>query len=101
MPKVTGLFQTAEKLEEMQRKASGNILKYMTLSGVTDEALAKRMNVHPRTIQNRIKNPGSITLRDLWQMSLIIKCPVGELAGGADPAEVIGKCLFDEMQRRK
>lgn len=99
MPKTTGLFKRAEKLDEFSRRASGSISHYMTLNNVSEEQMAKKMNVLERTIQKRIKDPGAIRLRDLWEMAIIINCPVGEIAGGELPQELIGRWVADAQKK--
>ena len=52
-----------------------------------------KQNVQARTIQNRIKDPGSMQLRDLWDLAEILDAPVGELAGGDLPEEMMAKLM--------
>ena len=47
---------------------------------------------------NRIEDPGSMRLRDLWDLAEIIDAPVGELAGGDLPEEMLGKILQQKLQ---
>ncbi len=101
MPKTTGMFKTAEQMDEMERRASGSLQKYMTINNISDEYLAKKLAVSTKTVQNRVRNPGSISLRELWRMAIIIKCPIGEIAGGPDASELLGKLLYEEMKKER
>ena len=46
---------------------------------------------------NRIEDPGSMRLRDLWDLAEIIGVPVGELAGGDLPEEMLAKLLQQKL----
>lgn len=65
----------------------------MSLRRITDDKIAAKQNVQARTIQNRIKDPGSMQLRDLWDLAEILDAPVGELAGGDLPEEMMAKLM--------
>lgn len=63
-------------------------------SRITDDKIAAKQNVQARTIQNRIKNPGSNALRDLWDLAEILDAPVGELARAEMlPEEMMAKLM--------
>ena len=63
------------------------------LNNITEDTMAQRMNVTKKTIQNRRNNPEKMNLEDLWLMAKILRCPIGELAGGEMPEELIGEWL--------
>ena len=61
----------------------------MSLRRITDDKIAAKQNVQARTIQNRIKDPGSMQLRDLWDLAEILMLRWGgtgrrRSAGGND-----------------
>lgn len=96
MPKVN-YMQTESIRKDYASRARAGILRYKALRNVTDDTLAARQNVQTRTIQNRIDDPGSMRLRDLWELAIILKAPVGELAGGDLPEEVLSKLLQQKL----
>ena len=77
----------------MEARAQAGIRRYMSLRRITDDKIAVKQNVQTRTIQNRIKDPGSMQLRDLWDLAEILNAPVGELAGGDLPEEMLAKLI--------
>ena len=83
------MFPTQERVARSQAA----IARYMTLRNITEEQMAKRMNVTKKTVQNRRNHPERMSLEDLWLMAKILKCPIGELAGGELPEEFIGRLL--------
>lgn len=88
MPAVK-MYPTQERI--VRTKAA--IAKYMMLNNITEDYMAQRMNVTKKTIQNRRNNPEKMNLEDLWLMARILKCPIGELAGGELPEELIGSWI--------
>ncbi len=86
----------AEKRDPLQERISRSracIDRYMQLNSVTEEDMAARMHVTVKTIQNRRKHPEKMQLEDIWEMAQILKCPIGELAGGELPEEIIGRLI--------
>ena len=73
-----------------RRQASGGTCH---CGGSRTIRLRSNRNVQTRTIQNRIKDPGSMQLRDLWDLAEILNAPVGELAGGDLPEEMLAKLI--------
>lgn len=80
-------------MQERIARTKAAIARYMMLNNITEETMAQRMNVTKKTIQNRRNNPEKMNLEDLWTMAKILKCPIGELAGGEMPEELIGEWL--------
>ena len=62
-----------------------------------EDKIAAKQNVQVRTLMNRIEDPGSMRLRDLWDLAEIINAPVGELAGGDLPEEMLAKLLQQKL----
>lgn len=92
MPK-TNLLVTEARRQKYEARAQAGIRRYMSLRRITDDKIAVKQNVQTRTIQNRIKDPGSMQLRDLWDLAEILNAPVGELAGGDLPEEMLAKLI--------
>lgn len=100
MPRKTDLLRSQDKRNELIKRSRACIEKYMTLNEVSVSYLAKKQHVTERTILNRIKTPEKMQLEDLWEMAMLIKCPVGELAGGELPEELIGRMVAEATERR-
>lgn len=98
MPKVN-LSAKQQKRNEFVNKSRAAIKKYTEIACESDESLAEKLGVTSRTVQNRVKDPGAMQLRDLWELAIILKCPVGELCGGELPEELIGKWMADAMKK--
>lgn len=88
MPAVK-MYPTQERIA----RTKAAIARYMMLNNISEDTMAQRMNVTKKTIQNRRNNPEKMNLEDLWLMAKILKCPIGELAGGEMPEELIGEWL--------
>ena len=97
MPKVM-LSAKQQKRNEFINKSKAAIKKYTEIACESDDSLAEKLGVTVRTMQNRARDPGSMQLRDLWELAIILKCPVGELCGGELPEELIGKWMAKAMQ---
>ena len=82
-----------DQIQEHRARASACISRYMDLRGVTESRLAEKCGVTVRTIQNWRANPEKIQLEFIWEMSSMLKCPIGELAGGELPEELIGRFI--------
>ncbi len=78
-------------------RARAGIKRYIELSKVPEDKIAAKQNVQVRTLMNRIEDPGSMRLRDLWDLAEIINAPVGELAGGDLPEEMLAKLLQQKL----
>lgn len=98
MPRVKSLSVMQRKTDEYRKKARANILKYMELANMDDKAMSVKQNVTTKTIQNRKADPGTMQLKDLWEMAIILKCPIGELCGGDMPEELIGSWMAKAMK---
>lgn len=92
MPK-SNYLRTESTRMKYEARAQAGIRRYMSLRRITDDKIAAKQNVQARTIQNRIKDPGSMQLRDLWDLAEILDAPVGELAGGDLPEEMMAKLM--------
>lgn len=79
--------------EQRKARVQACIGRYMKLNDVQVEVMAKRMNVAESTLYRWISNPGKMQLEDIWRMATILKCPIGELAGGELPEELIGEWI--------
>lgn len=79
--------------QEHRARTSACISRYMALRGVTESRLAEHFGVTIRTIQNWRAHPEKMQLEDIWEMSRMLKCPIGELAGGELPEEMIGRFM--------
>lgn len=93
----TSLLRTEENRKRLSSRASAGIQRYMALRNMTDDRLAVKQNVTVKTIQNHLKDPGNMKLRDIWELASILDAPVGELAGGDLPEEIIGKLLQQKL----
>ena len=80
MPK-SNLLRTETARKNYASRARAGIKRYIELSKVPEDKIAAKQNVQVRTLMNRIEDPGSMRLRDLWDLAEIINAPVGELAG--------------------
>lgn len=85
--------------QENRARSSACISRYMDLRGVTESRLAENFGVTVRTIQNWRAHPEKMQLEDIWEMSRLLKCPIGELAGGELPEETIGRLLREAVIR--
>ena len=92
MPK-SNFLKTESVRMKYEARAQAGIRRYMSLRRITDDKIAAKQKVQARTIQNRIKDPGSMQLRDLWDLAEILDAPVGELAGGDLPEEMMAKLM--------
>lgn len=101
MSRPTDLMRTEQKRQECKARARASIMKYMELRGITQDDLARKQAVTKRTIQNRIDDPGKMQLQDIWEMAIILKCPVGELCGGEMPEELIGRWIAEASKQLK
>ena len=99
MGRKTGLLRTQERREEFASRARAAMLRYIELSGKTKEELAQRQHVTERTIQNRLESPGKMQLEDIWELSIILNCPLGELCGGELPEELIGSWMAAAVKK--
>lgn len=79
--------------QENRARTSACISRYMELRGVTADRLAAGFGVTVRTIENWRTHPERMKLEDIWEMSRMLKCPIGELAGGELPEETIGRLI--------
>lgn len=96
MPKVS-YMRSEENRKRLSARSSAGIQRYMALRSMTDDRLADKQNVTVKTIQNHLKDPGNMKLRDIWELAAILDAPVGELAGGELPEEIIGKILREKL----
>ena len=63
-----------------------------------DKRIGKRIKqCRERLGLSWIEDPGSMRLRDLWDLAEIIGAPVGELAGGDLPEEMLAKLLQQKL----
>lgn len=92
MPK-SKFLKTEESRKNYASRAKAGILRHMALHNVSEAKIAVRQNVQARTISNRIEDPGSMRLRELWDLAEILNAPVGELAGGDLPEEMMAKLM--------
>lgn len=76
--------------EQRKIRAQACIERYMKLNSIQIDVMAKRLNVAESTVYRWISNPEKMQLADIWRMATVLKCPVGELAGGELPEELIG-----------
>ncbi len=79
--------------EQRRVRVQACIERYMKLNDVKVESMAKQMNVSEPTVYRWISNPEKMQLEDIWKMSIVLKCPIGELAGGELPEELIGRWI--------
>ena len=96
MPK-SNLLRTETARKNYASRARGGIKRHIELSKVSEDKIAAKQNVQVRTLMNRIEDPGSMRLRDLWDLAEIIDAPVGELAGGDLPEEMLAKLLQQKL----
>ena len=96
MPKSNFLKTEASRKNYASRARAG-IKRHIELSKVPEDRIAAKQNVQVRTLMNRIEDPGSMRLRDLWDLAEIIGAPVGELAGGDLPEEMLAKLLQQKL----
>ena len=90
MPK-SNLLKTEAARKNYASRAG--IKRHIELSKVPEDKIAAKQNVQVRTLMNRIEDPGSMRLRDLWDLAEILDAPVGELAGGDLPEEMMAKLM--------
>lgn len=93
MGRPSDLTKTQQQREQYATRARAAILRHMELSATDQDKLAKKQNVTKKTIQNRLNDPGKMQLEDIWEMAIIMKCPVGEICGGDLPEEIVGKLV--------
>ena len=96
MPK-TNLLKTEAARKNYASRARAGIKRHIELSKGPEDKIAAKQNVQVRTLMNRIEDPGSMRLRDLWDLAEIIDAPVGELAGGDLPEEMLAKLLQQKL----
>ena len=96
MPK-SNLLRTETARKNNASRARAGIKRHIELSKVSEDKIAAKQNVQVRTLMNRIEDPGSMRLRDLWDLAEIIDAPVGELAGGDLPEEMLAKLLQQKL----
>lgn len=96
MPK-SNFLKTESTRNNYASRARAGIKRHIELSKVPEDKIAAKQNVQVRTLMNRIENPGSMRLRDLWDLAEIIGAPVGELAGGDLPEEMLAKLLRQKL----
>ena len=97
MPK-SNLLRTETARKNYASRARAGIKRHIELSKVSEDKIAAKQNVQVRTLMNRIEDPGSMRLRDLWDLAEIIGAPVGELAGGDLPQEeMLAKLLQQKL----
>ena len=96
MPK-SNLLRTETARKNYASRARAGIKRHIELSIVSEDKIAAKQNVQVRTLMNRIEDPGSMRLRDLWDLAEIIDAPVGELAGGDLPEEMLAKLLQQKL----
>ena len=77
MPK-SNLLRTETARKNYASRARAGIKRHIELSKVSEDKIAAKQNVQVRTLMNRIEDPGSMRLRDLWDLAEIIGAPVGE-----------------------
>ena len=84
-----------KKYPSEQRKARTQacIERYMKLNDIRVDVIAKHLNVGESTVYRWISNPEKMQLVDIWRMATVLKCPIGELAGGELPEELIGQWI--------
>lgn len=92
MPKVS-YMRSEENRKRLSARSSAGIQRYMALRSITDDRLADKQNVTVKTIQNHLRDPGNMKLRDIWELASILDAPVGELAGGDLPEEMMAKLM--------
>ena len=98
MGRPTDYTRTQQQRELYATRARAAMLRHMELSSTSQDKLAAKQNVTKRTIQNRLDDPGKMQLQDIWEMAMIMKCPVGEICGGDLPEEVVGKWIAQAMK---
>lgn len=98
MGRPTDYMKTQQQREIYATRARTAILRHMELTSTSQDKLAAKQNVTKRTIQNRLDDPGKMQLEDIWEMAMIMKCPVGEICGGDLPEEVVGKWIAQAMK---
>lgn len=98
MGRPSELLKTQQQREQYATRARAAMLRYMELSSTDQDKLAAKQNVTKKTIQNRLSNPGKMQLEDIWEMAIIMKCPVGEICGGDLPEEVVGKLVAQALK---
>lgn len=98
MGRPTDYMKTQQQRETYATRARAAILRHMELTSTSQDKLAAKQNVTKRTIQNRLDDPGKMQLQDIWEMAMIMKCPVGEICGGDLPEEVVGKWMAQAMK---
>lgn len=98
MGRPTDYMKTQQQREIYATRARAAILRHMELTSTSQDKLAAKQNVTKRTIQNRLDDPGKMQLQDIWEMAIIMKCPVGEICGGDLPEEVMGKWMAQAMK---
>ena len=91
MPK-SNLLRTETARKNYASRARAGIKRHIELSKVSEDKIAAKQNVQVRTLMNRIKDPGSMRLRDLWDLA-----EIGELAGGDLPEEMLAKLLQQKL----
>ncbi len=96
MPK-SNFLKTESTRNNYAARARAGIKRHIELSKVPEDKIAAKQNVQVRTLMNRIEDPGSMRLRDLWDLAEIIDAPVGELAGGDLPEEMLAKLLQQKL----
>ncbi len=99
MGRPTDLMRTQQQRDQFATRARAAILRHMELTSTSQDKLASKQNVTKRTIQNRLDDPGKMQLQDLWEMAIIMKCPVGEICGGDLPEEVVGKWIAQAAKK--
>lgn len=98
MGRPTDYMKTQQQREMYATRARAAILRHMELTSTSQDKLAAKQNVTKRTIQNRLDDPGKMQLQDIWEMAMIMKCPVGEICGGDLPEEIVGKWMAQAMK---
>lgn len=93
MGRPTEFMRTQQLREEYGRRAQASMLRYMKLKGIDEQTLSVKQHVTKQTIKNRLDNPGKMQLEDIWEMAIILNCPVGELCGGDLPEELISRLI--------
>lgn len=86
--------------DQLKSRTQSCIDKYSRLNGIDVKRIAKIMGVTERAVYGWIDNPEKISLGNMWRLSTILKCPVGELCGGDTPEEAIGKWVAAAMNKR-
>ena len=72
MPK-SNLLRTETARKNYASRARAGIKRHIELSKVSEDKIAAKQNVQVRTLMNRIEDPGSMRLRDLWDLAEICR----------------------------